>query len=66
MDVTNFPFDVQTCTVTFGPWQHGANEIMLNGTGNVYISPLIVARFDKAIYQFRIDDMDNIFPWSTY
>ncbi|XP_071483332.1 neuronal acetylcholine receptor subunit alpha-9-like [Diadema antillarum] len=34
MDVTNFPFDVQTCNVIFGPWQHGVSEILLNGTGS--------------------------------
>lgn len=33
MDVTNFPFDYQECPLTFGPWQHGADEITLNGTG---------------------------------
>ncbi|XP_071827353.1 neuronal acetylcholine receptor subunit beta-3-like isoform X1 [Apostichopus japonicus] len=34
MDVTNFPFDYQECPLTFGPWQHGADEITLNGTGS--------------------------------
>ena len=37
MDVTKFPFDFQTCTVTFGPWQHNQAEILLNGTGKVYV-----------------------------
>ncbi|XP_038070482.1 neuronal acetylcholine receptor subunit alpha-10-like [Patiria miniata] len=34
MDVTNFPFDRQNCEVQFGPWQHGADEIILEGTGS--------------------------------
>ncbi|XP_072042453.1 neuronal acetylcholine receptor subunit alpha-9-like [Amphiura filiformis] len=34
MDVTNFPFDFQTCSVVFGPWQHTTDEILLNGSGS--------------------------------
>ncbi|XP_070540914.1 neuronal acetylcholine receptor subunit alpha-10-like [Ptychodera flava] len=33
MDVKNFPFDRQTCNITFGPWLHNASEITVNGTG---------------------------------
>ncbi|XP_077992147.1 neuronal acetylcholine receptor subunit alpha-10-like [Glandiceps talaboti] len=37
MDVHNFPFDRQTCNITFGPWLHNASEIVVMGTGaNIY------------------------------
>nr|XP_006826017.1 PREDICTED: neuronal acetylcholine receptor subunit alpha-3-like [Saccoglossus kowalevskii] len=34
MDVWNFPFDRQTCNVTFGPWLHNSSELSVNGTGS--------------------------------
>ncbi|XP_070540916.1 neuronal acetylcholine receptor subunit alpha-10-like [Ptychodera flava] len=34
MDVWNFPFDKQSCNVTFGPWLHNASEIYVQGTGD--------------------------------
>ncbi|XP_077862610.1 neuronal acetylcholine receptor subunit alpha-10-like [Saccoglossus kowalevskii] len=33
MNVKNFPFDKQTCNITFGPWIHNSSEIYVNGTG---------------------------------
>ncbi|XP_033637061.1 neuronal acetylcholine receptor subunit alpha-10-like [Asterias rubens] len=34
IDVTQFPFDKQSCKLKFGPWQHDASEVNLNGTGD--------------------------------
>ncbi|XP_077992577.1 neuronal acetylcholine receptor subunit beta-2-like [Glandiceps talaboti] len=34
MDVWNFPFDKQSCSVSFGPWLHNASEIRVMGTGD--------------------------------
>ena len=35
IDVTQFPFDKQSCKLKFGPWQHDASEVNLNGTGSI-------------------------------
>ncbi|XP_780864.3 neuronal acetylcholine receptor subunit beta-2 [Strongylocentrotus purpuratus] len=75
MDVTNFPFDVQTCTVTFGPWQHGANEIMLNGTGSAdkYLRSSseweitsFRAKANQEPYQIYLDDEPILYSYVEY
>ena len=30
MDVTNFPFDSQTCEIEFGSWQYDSTEVMMS------------------------------------
>ncbi|XP_071948495.1 neuronal acetylcholine receptor subunit alpha-10-like isoform X2 [Antedon mediterranea] len=77
MDVTHFPFDKQTCRVKFGPWQHGANEISLNGTGshnlylyNVSSSEWEIFDFDahngQEDYQIYPDDEPVPYTFVTY
>ncbi|XP_071793246.1 neuronal acetylcholine receptor subunit alpha-10-like [Asterias amurensis] len=75
MDVTNFPFDRQKCTVTFGPWQHGANEIILEGTGSaeMYLRSSgewkimdFQAKNDKQPYQIYPDDPLVNFTYVEY
>ena len=29
MDMTNFPYDSHTCSVTFTPWQYQASEVVV-------------------------------------
>ena len=33
IDVTQFPFDKQSCQLKFGPWQYDVSEVNLSGTG---------------------------------
>ncbi|XP_033099315.1 neuronal acetylcholine receptor subunit beta-3-like isoform X2 [Anneissia japonica] len=56
MDVTHFPFDQQTCLVKFGPWQHGANEITLNGTGSHSLYLYNVSSSEWEIFMFSADN----------
>ncbi|XP_022091877.1 neuronal acetylcholine receptor subunit alpha-10-like [Acanthaster planci] len=75
MDVTNFPFDRQTCSVQFGPWQHGADEIILEGTGSAdrYLRSsgewsLMHFNASNGVegYQIYPDDPEVMFTFVTY
>ncbi|XP_077997434.1 acetylcholine receptor subunit alpha-like isoform X2 [Glandiceps talaboti] len=50
VDVTHFPFDVQNCSMKFGPWQHVGAEVYMHGS------------FDEGTYesdgQWDLVDMD--------
>ncbi|XP_070570320.1 acetylcholine receptor subunit alpha-like isoform X2 [Ptychodera flava] len=35
VDVTYFPFDVQNCTMKFGPWQHDGTEVYMYGFSDI-------------------------------
>lgn len=37
LDVRFFPFDVQLCEMKFGPWSHDGNELVINGSGLVFV-----------------------------
>ncbi|XP_006817844.1 neuronal acetylcholine receptor subunit beta-2-like [Saccoglossus kowalevskii] len=34
VDVTYFPFDMQNCSMKFGPWQHDGTEVYMHGVAN--------------------------------
>ena len=36
-DYTSWPFDEQNCTIHLGSWAHTGDELILIGTGLVYV-----------------------------
>ncbi|XP_077997446.1 acetylcholine receptor subunit alpha-like isoform X2 [Glandiceps talaboti] len=35
VDVTRFPFDIQNCSMKFGPWQHDGTEVYMRGSSDI-------------------------------
>ncbi|XP_066291095.1 neuronal acetylcholine receptor subunit alpha-10-like [Branchiostoma lanceolatum] len=61
LQLHHFPFDTQTCTLIFGPWNHDDKELLLVNQSNSLVNP---EHYTKSVEWALIDN--NIRPQLTY
>ncbi|ELT95279.1 hypothetical protein CAPTEDRAFT_139268 [Capitella teleta] len=60
VDVSNFPFDSQNCTLTFGSWTYNGNKVNLTNRG------LRLTKIGVESSEFKITEFNSMRPSVTY